>query len=48
MSTTQTPYRELIADTIARISSPDALKRIYMLAGRLYRKEHAEQTESKE
>lgn len=46
MSTTQKPYRELIADTVAEISSPDALKRIYMLAGRLYRIEHNGQTVS--
>ena len=48
MNATQIPYRELITDTLEQINSPDALKRIYMLANRLYRKERAEQTESKE
>lgn len=42
MSKTQTPYRGMIAETVAEIDSPDALQRIYILAVRLYRKEQAE------
>jgi hypothetical protein len=40
MSTTQIPYQGLISDTVEQIKSPDNLKRVYMLAVRLYKKEH--------
>jgi len=46
MNKTEIPYGEMITETVAQIGATDALKRIYMLAARLYRKEITERLES--